>query len=73
MELKIMTFNDRYDTEQDGPHQWKYRKEAAARIIKNENPDILGAQEVLVNQFEDLKSGLNGYEAIGLGRIDGKE
>ena len=34
--------------------------------------DILGMQEVLHNQFLDLRSGLPEYDGIGVGRDDGK-
>ena len=35
--------------------------------------DILGTQEVLHNQLEDLKQRLPEYGVIGVGREDGKE
>jgi endonuclease/exonuclease/phosphatase family metal-dependent hydrolase len=73
MELKVMTFNIRFDTPKDGPNQWLYRRDAAAQIIKNEAPDIVGTQEVVFNQLKDLQSRLNDYDVIGVGRTDGKE
>lgn len=35
--------------------------------------DILGTQEVLHNQLEDLKQRLPEYDVVGVGREDGKE
>jgi endonuclease/exonuclease/phosphatase family metal-dependent hydrolase len=69
----IMTFNIRYDNPKDSLNNWQYRKDAAAGIIKDYDIDLLGAQEVLVNQLRDLQERLPGYAVIGVGRIDGKE
>lgn len=71
--LKVMTFNIRVDIAGDSANGWQYRKDVAAQIIKNENVDIVGAQEVLINQLDDLKSRLPEYNTIGMGRRDGKE
>ena len=35
--------------------------------------DIIGMQEVLVNQLNYLKSNLKDYDFVGVGREDGKE
>ena len=42
-------------------------------LIAYYSPDLLGMQEVLHNQMEDLKRGLPQYTALGVGRDDGKE
>ena len=68
-----MSFNIRYDNPEDSLNNWKYRKEVAAQIIKDQKIDILGTQEVLHNQLEDLLSQLPDYKALGVGRDDGKE
>ena len=36
-------------------------------------PDVVGMQEVLKNQLDDLKNRLPQYTALGVGRADGKE
>ena len=41
--------------------------------LKFENPDIFGAQEVLVEQLHDMLEQLPTYNYIGVGRDDGKE
>lgn len=73
VELNVMTYNIRYDNPQDSLNSWQYRKDVAAQIIKDKNIDIVGAQEVLVNQLNDLKERLPEYTALGVGRLDGKE
>lgn len=71
--LNVMSFNIRYDNPDDSLNNWQYRKDVAAKTIKNQNADIVGTQEVLVNQLNDLKSRLPEYNAIGVGREDGIE
>lgn len=70
--LSVMTFNIRYDNPDDGVHNWKHRKEAAADLINQLEVDILGTQEVLHHQLEDLAARLPQYAHFGVGRADGK-
>ena len=72
-DLNIMTYNIRYDNPDDGLNNWKFRKENALNMIRFNEVDILGMQEVLVNQLNDIKGQLPEYESIGVGRDDGKE
>lgn len=71
-EIKVMTFNVRYDNPEDSINAWAYRKDNVAKTIKFYDADIVGTQEVLNNQLEDLKEKLPEYKAIGVGREDGK-
>ncbi|HML64503.1 MAG TPA: endonuclease/exonuclease/phosphatase family protein [Dysgonomonas sp.] len=73
VDLNVMSFNIRYDNPDDSLNNWQYRKDVAAKTIKNQNADIVGTQEVLVNQLNDLKSRLPEYNTIGVGREDGIE
>ena len=68
--LKVMTYNIRMDTEADGDNQWSNRKDLAAGLIKFHDLDIVGAQEVLNNQLNDLLARLPEYDYIGVGRIE---
>lgn len=71
--LNVMSFNIRYDNPEDSLDNWQYRKDRVANAIHFYDADILGTQEVLHNQLEDLKTRLSEYAAIGVGRLDGKE
>lgn len=71
--VNVMSFNIRYDNPEDSLNNWQYRKDRAANAVKFYEADIVGMQEVLHNQLEDLKDRLPGYEALGVGREDGKE
>ena len=69
--LNVMSFNIRYDNPEDSMNNWKYRKDVVAQVIVEKRIDLLGTQEVLENQLNDLKGRLPGYEAVGVGREDG--
>lgn len=71
--FNVMSFNIRYDNPEDSLDNWQYRKDRAANAIKFYDADIVGTQEVLHNQLQDLKERLPEYTAIGVGREDGKE
>ena len=66
------TFNIRYDNPNDSINNWMYRKDSVANYIIRNNIDVIGMQEVLHNQFCDLKDRLVDYTAVGVGREDGK-
>ena len=70
--LNVMTFNIRYDNPDDGVHNWKHRKDAAAELILQLKADVVGTQEVLHHQLEDLSARLPMYAHFGVGRADGK-
>ena len=72
-EFKVMSYNIRYDNPDDGINKWSNRKENVINLILTHKPAIIGLQEVLVNQLNDLKSGLKNYESFGVGRDDGKQ
>ena len=71
--VRWATFNMRLDTPADSLNNWKYRKERVAQYIQDMNLDVVGTQEVLQNQFNDLKSLLPDFEGVGVARDDGKE
>ena len=71
-EVNWATFNIRYDNPEDSLNNWKYRKDSVAKFIHTHDIDIVGMQEVLNNQLEDLKTRLPEYTEVGVGREDGK-
>lgn len=73
LELNVMTFNIRLDVPSDSLNSWQYRKDNAAEMVRMNDVDILGMQEVLLNQMNDLKERLPQYTAIGVGREDGAD
>ena len=71
--VRWATFNMRLDTPADSLNNWEYRKERVAQYIQDMKLDVVGTQEVLQNQFNDLKSLLPDFEGVGVARDDGKE
>lgn len=71
-DLKVMSFNIRYGTAQDGPNHWDLRKDFVAAAIAAEDPDVIGLQEALHGQLTFLLDTLPAYAMLGVGRDDGK-
>jgi len=71
--LKLMTYNIRFDNPDDGENRWDLRKKYLCKLIEFHSPDIIGTQEGLTHQLNYLDSALTGYTYIGVGRDDGKK
>ncbi|NWF50794.1 MAG: endonuclease/exonuclease/phosphatase family protein [Ignavibacteriaceae bacterium] len=70
--LRVMSYNIRYDDKNESnTNSWKNRRELVASVIRFHSPDIIGVQEALLNQLEDLTAMLPDYKWIGVGRDDG--
>jgi endonuclease/exonuclease/phosphatase family metal-dependent hydrolase len=72
-QIKVMTWNIRLDTPDDGKNQWQYRRDALGQEIQKQSPEILGVQEAMDNQMKDLRKRMKGYRSIGVARDDGKK
>jgi endonuclease/exonuclease/phosphatase family metal-dependent hydrolase len=70
--LRVMSFNIRYNNPDDGINAWPNRKEMVAQQIIDHQVDLLGVQEALHDQIEDLNRLLPGFAQVGVGRDDGK-
>jgi endonuclease/exonuclease/phosphatase family metal-dependent hydrolase len=70
--LRAMTFNIRLDTASDGANAWPYRKDIVSQTIAYHEPDVIGFQEVLLNQKQDLEAALPSYRFAGVARDDGR-
>ncbi len=66
--LKVMSFNVRYGTANDGPNHWDKRKEVVVETIETCDPDIVGTQECLEFQAEYIADRLRDYRWFGVGR-----
>ncbi len=69
--LRIMSFNIRLNTPGDGAHAWPHRKALVAGLVQAHRPDVLGLQEALADQMDDLVVCLPAYRWVGVGRDDG--
>lgn len=72
-DLRVMSFNVRYGTADDGDDAWARRRELVAAVIRDFGPDIAGLQEALRFQLDEIGTALSGYGALGVGRDDGRE
>ena len=66
--LRVMTFNVRYPSPDDGINVWPNRRDLMVKIIRTQHPDILGTQELFTSQGDYLASHLQHYQWFGLGR-----
>lgn len=69
---KALSYNIRYDGPSDLAPDWAHRKVPIIAQLEKERPTIIGFQEVLKNQFDDLSSALPSFHGVGVGRDDGK-
>jgi len=70
--IVVGTFNLRYDNKADSGNLWKDRAPVASALIRFHGFDIVGTQEGLRNQLDDLQKDLPEYTFYGIGRDDGK-
>lgn len=68
-----MTYNIRLDIAADGENAWTHRRGALIGVIAYYAPDLLGMQEVLLNQKQAIQAELPGYDFVGVARDDGKD
>jgi endonuclease/exonuclease/phosphatase family metal-dependent hydrolase len=68
-----MSFNVRYGTAQDGENRWELRDDLVAGVIRDFDPAVVGLQEALRFQLDELRQALPAYDEIGAGRRDGRE
>jgi endonuclease/exonuclease/phosphatase family metal-dependent hydrolase len=68
--VRACTFNVRYD-EPDDDDSWSTRGPRVLEELGRIEPDLVGCQEALSHQYDDLRSGLEGYGWHGVGRRDG--
>jgi endonuclease/exonuclease/phosphatase family metal-dependent hydrolase len=66
-----MSFNIRNSGAGDGPNRWELRRDLWCDIVRHFNPDLLGVQEVLADQYDHLKAQFPDYTLVGVAREDG--
>lgn len=68
MQIKIMSFNIRYDNPNDGINVWQNRREYVAEIINKYQCDFVCMQEVTKNQLNDSIKNLRQYTFVARSR-----
>jgi endonuclease/exonuclease/phosphatase family metal-dependent hydrolase len=69
--LQVMTFNIRYNNPRDSINAWPNRIDKVSSQILYHQPQLLGVQEALWGQIQDLRQALPQYKFVGVGRDDG--
>ena len=67
-----MSFNIRYGTANDGENHWTNRRDMLFALLRTENPDLIGLQEALRFQIDEILAAVPGYAVVGVGRDDGR-
>ncbi|WP_336868978.1 endonuclease/exonuclease/phosphatase family protein [Sphingomonas sanguinis] len=68
--LKVMTFNVRYASD-EGAQRWAVRRPVMVELIRRAAPDVVGTQELLQRQGDDIVAALPGYRWFGRDRRGG--
>jgi endonuclease/exonuclease/phosphatase family metal-dependent hydrolase len=71
--VSVMSFNIRYATARDGDNQWDKRKQLVLDVIRKDSSDIIGLQEALRSQLDEIRKAFPEYEEAGVGRNGGKK
>ncbi len=66
--LSVMSFNIRLPAESDGVDYWETRKPLAVRMLQEQQPDVIGLQELVKTQADCLARELPQYAWFGRGR-----
>ena len=66
--IRVMSFNIRYGTAPDGENAWPHRSALVMDVIDEGAPDILGLQEALREQLDEICRELPEYAKVGVGR-----
>ena len=70
--LTVVTFNIRYGTANDGDNHWTRRREFLFDVVKEQKADLVGLQEALASQIDEIVAAVPGYAVVGVGRDDGR-
>jgi endonuclease/exonuclease/phosphatase family metal-dependent hydrolase len=68
--VQVMSFNIRYGTAKDGENEWPARRTMLFDVIRESDPDLVGLQEALTFQIDEISTTLPGYAVVGVGRDD---
>jgi endonuclease/exonuclease/phosphatase family metal-dependent hydrolase len=71
--LAVMSFNIRYGTAKDGVNEWTARRDMMFELLRAEDADLIGLQEALEFQIDEIVAALPVYAVVGVGRDDGGE
>jgi endonuclease/exonuclease/phosphatase family metal-dependent hydrolase len=65
-----MSFNVRYGTAKDGDNAWMHRRALLFDVVRQWDADLIGLQEALDFQIDEILAAAPAYASIGVGRDD---
>lgn len=71
--LRVMSFNIRFGTANDGANAWPHRREMVFDLIRAKGGDVVGLQEALRFQIDEIIAACPDYAFVGVGRDDGRD
>jgi endonuclease/exonuclease/phosphatase family metal-dependent hydrolase len=71
-QFRVMTYNIRFGSADDGPDRWELRREKVVETIRDLDAPIVGLQEAEAFQVRELLEALPRYAASGVFRDDGR-
>jgi endonuclease/exonuclease/phosphatase family metal-dependent hydrolase len=69
--LTVMSFNIRYGTANDGENRWTARRDLLFDVLREQDADLVGLQEALAFQIDEILAAVPAYAVLGVGRDDG--
>ena len=64
LEVRVASFNVRWEGLDDGPDAWEQRRDLVAKVLRQESPDSVGLQEPSPRQVDDILSALPHHAAF---------
>lgn len=71
LEVNVMSFNIRYGSANDGGNHWNKRKNLVFDVLRDQAPDVVGVQEALRFQLDEIGVRFPEYGEVGVGRDGG--
>ena len=71
--LRVMTFNIRLIIDSDGENNWDARRDIVVQMLRDEDPDVIGTQELFKRQGDELVASLPHFAWLGEGRRGGND
>ena len=63
-QLRVMSFNVRYSSGDDGANSWDNRKKAVPAMFADQQPTVLGVQEARLDQKTYMDENCAGYKSV---------
>jgi endonuclease/exonuclease/phosphatase family metal-dependent hydrolase len=73
LDVKVMNYNIRYGTADDGDNSWTNRSEFLVAQLREQKPQVIGMQEALRFQIDEIRKALPYYDEVGIGRDGGEK